>query len=168
MSEHTVIVCFDTKRFAEWSSQYGTWIPLEKYYHIDKDGRKIIRTRAAIAGYAFVPKKNTAEMLMDPNAARFGAHAYGFSARSGEPKTISTDELVWMQKLLNDEWSSKHNFNKGDIPTARFRSGDRVLCVTGPFNDREGIVENVKDNGQCRVLMGIHHVTMSPAFLLLV
>lgn len=167
-TEYNVLTCFDTKVFAEWAENRGcpVWIPLEKYRTVGPDGKTVVKTRAALTGYAFIPVAETSSLLDIEEASRFNARLLAWHEDSA-PKTVSLDELSRMQKLLNEEWERAIGAGAQD-QAAVFSVGDKVRCIAGPFEGLEGRVEGRKKDKGLRVLFGTLHVTISLVFLQLV
>lgn len=151
MIDYVILECTQTLRLFQWGQKHGypIWIPLR---------REGDRTLAAMPGYAFIPDSGYREIL--------AAIPPGFRARvlrydeEGWPRTCKVTELIAMQKLLNSERISERQ----KMQAPRYRVGQAVRIIAGPFKGVEAVIEKVRRN-TVRLVTRLGYLSIPPEFL---
>ncbi len=120
-------------------------IPEEKFVEI-KEGKKKESTRSLMPGYVFV------QMEGDDNLIKIIREVNGVSQFVGpdeKPSLISEEEIKNILGLIED----KHEKPKPEI---KFRKGDQVKVIDGPFSNFIGTVDDIdQDRSRLKVMVSI-------------
>ena len=103
-----------------------------------RSGKKVIKNKVFYPGYILI------KMQMDQITRHFVENIPGiisFVGPKGEPESLKPDEV----KRILGEFETK---NGREILAAKFRIGDAVKVIDGPFIDFSGFVQEVNDEKQ--------------------
>ncbi|MCC6547674.1 transcription termination/antitermination factor NusG [Candidatus Sumerlaeota bacterium] len=121
-------------------------IPEEKYVEV-KEGKKKESTRSLMPGYVFIQMEgdeNLFKIIRDVN----GVSQFVGSEES-KPSPISEEEISNIFGLIEDKQEKPK-------PEIKFRKGDQVKVIEGPFNNFIGTVEDIDvDRARLKVMVSI-------------
>ncbi|MCK4661935.1 MAG: transcription termination/antitermination factor NusG [Bacteroidales bacterium] len=122
------------KNLEEYISQ--VLIPTEKIYQI-RNGKKISKERNFFPGYILIEASLTGEI---PHIIKNITNVIGFlGAKKGEPEPLRMSEVNRILGRVDELAGSDEELN---IP---FIVGESVKVVDGPFNNFNGIIEEVNE-----------------------
>jgi transcriptional antiterminator NusG len=134
------------KAIEQLESFYQVLVPAEKVVELVK-GAKRTSTRKFFPGYILVNIGDLGDFIKA--FIKSTPRVTGFVGGTDDPPAISESEVMEITHRM-EEGASKPK------PKVLFESGESVKVIDGPFQDFNGVVEEVKaDKGKLRVLISI-------------
>lgn len=118
-------------------------IPTEKIYQIRK-GKKINKERSFFPGYILIEALLTGEV---PHIIKNVTGVLGFLGNQGNPVPLRTSEVNRILGKVDELAESDEELN---IP---FVVGETVKVVDGPFNNFNGIIEEIHEEKKKLIVM---------------
>ena len=123
-------------------------VPTEKVVEV-KDGQKKTTTRKVFPGYIFVQMDIDNETW---HIVKSTPKVTGFLGGATDPSSIPSISESEVREIT-------HQMEEGAVkpkPKVLFEQGEQVKVIDGPFQDFNGVVEEVKpEKGKLRVLISI-------------
>lgn len=132
--KHSITVELERDRKSDFVPEI--LIPTEKVYVI-KDGKKAIKERNAFPGYILVRADLSDPEIMPLIKSVTGV--VGFLGSKSQPVPLRPNEL---SRILG----TADNLTDGEVSDVEhFLVGESVKVVDGPFNDFDGVIEEVNE-----------------------
>lgn len=127
-------------------------IPTYEDHYMSKDGKKKTRAKKTLPGYIIVNMELTDETWSIVKATPGVTNFVGGMGEGSKPKPLSEDEV---SSLLFDKKSEKST-KEHVAATIDFSVGEHVKVTEGPFNEFNGVIEEVyPEKGRLRVRVEI-------------
>lgn len=170
---YAVLECKNTLELCTEGSRagFGSWIPVEHILTVDRKKKPVVRTRAAVPGYVFVPFPLLNEFKHWANNQ--GHNVRVMVSTSGDPHTkkvdysmqlkpaqIPVEKLHEMARVL-EEFAEQSRQQK---EPAKLQKGDKVIIRIGLFQDRTGVVQSC-GTSSVKILVNTKYMRLPRSFV---